>query len=68
MTLFLVSDSSSTYYQSEMFGRLINYMMAHTKRCDLREKNGKRSMLIKEVTSVRDAVSILQEILATPSN
>ena len=68
MTLFLVSDSNSTYYQSEMFGRLINYMMAHTKRCDLREKNGKRSMLIKDVTSVKDAVSILQEILATPSN
>ena len=68
MTLFFVTDSASPYFQSEMFGRMINYMMRYTRRCDLREKNGKRSMLVKEVTSVEEAVSILQEIIATPSN
>ena len=68
MTLFFVSNGDSPYFQSEMFGRMINYMMRYTKRCDLREKKGKRSMLIKNVTSVEEAVVILQEILATPSN
>lgn len=68
MSLFFISDPNSSYFQSEMFGRMINYMMRYTKRCDLREKNGKRSMLIKDVSSVKEAVSILQEVLAMPSN
>lgn len=68
MSLFFISDPHSSYFQSEMFGRMINYMMRYTKRCDLREKNGKRSMLIKNVTSVKEAVTILQEIVAMPSN
>ena len=68
MTLFFVSDLESPYFQSEMFGRVINYMMKHTRRCDLREKRGKRSLLIKKVTTVKEAVSILKEITATETD
>ncbi|MGL5262737.1 MAG: transcription-repair coupling factor [Bacteroides sp.] len=68
MQLFFVSNMNSPYYQSEMFGKMINYMMRNTRRCDLREKNGKRSLLVKQVGSVKEAVSILKEILASPSN
>ena len=32
----------------------------------LREQNGKRSMLIKDVTNVETAVSVLQEVVALP--
>ena len=66
MTLYLVSNPDSPYYQSQAFGRLIAYMMKYTRRCDLREQNGKRSMLVKEVTTVREALGILQEMLAMP--
>ncbi len=38
-------------------------MMKYTRRCDLREQNGRRSMLIKDVTNVETAVSVLQEIV-----
>ena len=37
-------------------------MMAHTRRTDLRESNGRRSLIIKEVNSVAEAVSLLQEM------
>lgn len=64
MTLFFVSNPDSPYYQSQAFGKVIAYMMQYTRRCDLREQNNRRSMLIKEVTSVEQAVAALQEILS----
>ncbi len=39
-------------------------MMKYTRRCDLREQNSKRSMVVKDVTTVEDAVTVLQEIVA----
>ena len=64
MTLFFVSIPDSPYYQSQAFGKVIAYMMKYTRRCDLREQNGKRSMQIKDVTSVEEAVHVLQEMFA----
>ena len=39
-------------------------MMKYTRRCDLREQNTRRSMLVKDVKNVETAVSVLQEIVA----
>ena len=64
MTLFFVSNPDSPYYQSQAFGKVIAYMMKYTRRCDLREQNGKRSMVVKDVPTVEEAVSTLQEMLA----
>lgn len=64
MTLFLVSNGESPYYQSESFGKLIDYMMKYPRQCDLREKNGKRSMIVKSVPNVETAVSILREMVS----
>ena len=63
MTLFFVSNPDSPYYQSQAFGKMIAYMMKYTRRCDLREQNNKRSMVVKEVACVAEAVTVLQEIL-----
>lgn len=64
MTLFLVSNPESPYYKSQSFGKLIAYMMKYTRRCDLRDQNNRRSMLVKSVENVEMAVSILREIIA----
>lgn len=66
MTLFFVSNPDSPYYQSAAFGKMIDYMMKYTRRCDLREQNGRRSMLVKDIPNVETAVSVLQEIVALP--
>ncbi|MBR1941436.1 MAG: transcription-repair coupling factor [Bacteroidaceae bacterium] len=63
MALYLVSNAQSPYYQSTTFGKLIAYMMKYTRRCDLREKNGKRSMVVKLVASVAEALAVLAEML-----
>lgn len=64
MSLFFVSNPDSPYYQSQAFGKVIAYMMKYTRRCDLREQNTRRSMLVKDVKNVETAVSVLQEIVA----
>jgi transcription-repair coupling factor (superfamily II helicase) len=65
MTLFLVSNPESPYYKGAVFGKLIDYMMKYTRRCELKERNDhKRSMLVKDVTSVEEALYVLREIYA----
>lgn len=64
MSLFFVSNPDSPYYQSQAFGKVIAYMMKYTRRCDLREQNNKRSMLVKDVKTVEEAVCVLQEVVA----
>ena len=67
MTLYFVSNLESPYYQSEAFGKVINYMAQNPRECNLREQNGKRSMVIKNVTNVQTAVRIMQEIVSMPA-
>ena len=62
MTLFFVSNPDSPYYQSEAFGKIIGYMSRYPRACNLREQNGKRSMVIKDIKDVQSAVRELQEI------
>ena len=64
MTLFFVSNPDSPYYQSAAFGKVIGYMGRNPRYCNLREQNGKRSMVVKNVESVEMAVGILQEIVS----
>ena len=64
MTLFFVSNPDSPYYQSAAFGKVIGYMGMNPRHCNLREQNGKRSMVVKNVENVETAVSILQEIVS----
>ena len=64
MTLFFVSNPDSPYYQSAAFGKVIGYMGRNPRFCNLRELNGKRSMVVKNVENVEIAVSILQEIVS----
>ncbi|MDO4949983.1 MAG: transcription-repair coupling factor, partial [Bacteroidales bacterium] len=62
MTLYFVSRLDSPYYQGAEFGRFIDYMVRHPRSCALREQNGKRSMVLKNVETVEQALGILHEI------
>lgn len=63
MYMYFVDDNNQAYYRSPMFGRILNYMQAHPRRCRIREKNGRRSIVISDVPTVEEAVALLQEIL-----
>lgn len=62
MQMQFVSNTQSAFYQSAAFGRVINYIGYHPRRCNLKEKNGKRSMVVSQMASVKEAVEILKDI------
>jgi transcription-repair coupling factor (superfamily II helicase) len=64
MFLYFVSNPDSPYYQSEAFGQILNYATQHVRRCALRDQNGKRSMLVSNVSSVGGALTICRSILS----
>jgi len=63
MTAFLVSNPQSPYYQSESFGRLLQYMTSQPRQCQLREKNHRRSVVFSDVKTVEKAWEILTSIM-----
>jgi transcription-repair coupling factor (superfamily II helicase) len=64
MFLYFVSRPESPYYQSETFGRVIDYMARNVRRCNLREANGKRSMVVADIPSVEAALTVCRSILS----
>ena len=62
MYLYFVSNNESPYYQGEIFGRILDYVSRHPRRCNFREAKGKRSVIISQVTSVEAALTICREI------
>lgn len=62
MILHLVSQPDSAYYQSEAFGKLLQYAQKHYKITQLKETGNKRSMTVMNVNSVEKAVKILEDM------
>lgn len=62
MQLQLVSNAASAFYRSNTFDKLLRYIAANARRCDIRETKGKRLMVIANVKSVEQAVGILRDI------
>ena len=67
MYLYFVDDSNKAYYQSSMFGKILNYLQANPRRSHIRERNGRRSIYIDDIDTVETAVSILSDIHALPT-
>lgn len=62
MSIFLVTNPESPYYESEAFDKLLGFIQKHPRECTLREQNGKRSIVIKNVPMVEVACNYLDEI------
>ncbi|MBO4499706.1 MAG: transcription-repair coupling factor [Bacteroidaceae bacterium] len=63
MALFFVSDPESTYYDSPVFGRIINYAINHPSACRLREQEGRRSILVNDIADVNAGVAVLEQMI-----
>ena len=59
MALYFVSNLESPYYESAAFGRVMNYTAMSPYECRFRELSGKRSLLIKGIKTVEEALSVL---------
>jgi transcription-repair coupling factor (superfamily II helicase) len=62
MQLQFVSNERSPFFQSQTFAAVIQYATRDVKRVKLKEKNGRRLMVIHDVPSVEVACSLLENI------
>ncbi len=63
MYFYFVNNPDSPYYQSDAFGKILNYVSSHPRQCNFREANGKHSVVISPVDSVASALTICREIM-----
>lgn len=66
MYLYFVDKSNEAYYQSPMFGRLVEYLQKNPRRVKIREINNRNSFAILNVRNVETAVEILSQIHSLP--
>ena len=66
MYLYFTGDENKAYYQSSAFGRVLTYMQTNAARCQLRDKQGKRSMVIEKVPTAATALETLRTMAALP--
>ena len=62
MQMQFVSNPDSAYYRSAAFDKVLAYISGHVRRCNLKEVNGKRAMVVADVKSVGEAVAVLRDI------
>ncbi|WP_455945198.1 transcription-repair coupling factor [Leyella stercorea] len=62
MQMQLVSNPNSAYYRSATFGKALDFIAANARRCNLKEVNGKRSMVVSGVPTVGEAVKVLLKV------
>ncbi|OIP84684.1 MAG: transcription-repair coupling factor [Porphyromonadaceae bacterium CG2_30_38_12] len=58
MTIYFISNPSSNFYQSDYFGKILQFMTAHPRLCQLREQNGRRSAVFSFVKTVEQALQV----------
>ena len=63
MQMQFVSNTASPFYRSTAFSKVLHFINHHLRRCNLKEAKGRNMMVVANVTSVREAVAILREII-----
>ncbi|MBP5628532.1 MAG: transcription-repair coupling factor [Bacteroidaceae bacterium] len=59
---YFVGRADSPYYQSDLFGRVLKYAIAHFADCKISEHNGHRRMTVHRVPDIDTLITILRDI------
>jgi transcription-repair coupling factor (superfamily II helicase) len=60
MDMQFVSQPDSAFFQSPVFGRIIQYVMDNPRRCNFKDSRGRRLIHVTNVTSVEEAISVMR--------
>jgi len=67
MHLLLVGQENVAYYQSPAFGRILHYLQDNPTRCQLKQKNNRRSIVISNIPTVSAALQVMRTIATMDS-
>ena len=63
MTGTFAAKSDSPYFQSDIFGRVLQFIQMHPKKVSMRERNDKLILRFENVTTVKIGIDFLKAIL-----
>ena len=61
---YFISDQGSPFYRSQLFISIMNHVNRHHKRMSVKQKESRLSLTITDITSVKSAIQILNDILS----
>lgn len=59
---YFISDQLSSFYRSETFTKIIDYIQKHQNFFQLKEAKDRLSLIVKKVENIDDAIKLLQQI------
>lgn len=62
MHCFFIHNPDSPYFQSEVFGRILEYIQEHPNKCRLKQSQKNLSIMFKGISGMQSATSHLKEI------
>ncbi|MCG3166185.1 MAG: Transcription-repair-coupling factor [Bacteroidia bacterium] len=63
LTGYFISSPNSLYFQSDTFGKVLNYVQTHGKDCRMTQKGDKLTLSFENVVTIGDAIKWLKAIL-----
>lgn len=59
---YFIKDSKSSYFESETFGKVLEFVQKYPKRSNLKEVRGQLRIAITGVSDIREGIELLKEI------
>ena len=59
---YLPDSDRTGYYQSEVFGQILQYVQNHSRQSRIKEMNGHLSLTIKQVKTIEEALEIITDL------
>lgn len=59
---YFTADQQSSYFQSESFNRVLNYLKSNPSRCWMKESSHKLTLTFGQINTINDATDALKEI------
>ncbi len=63
LVVYFMSNQEAPFYQSPVFGHILQYIQQNPRKCEMREKNGKLALSFGQTHTVKDALNKFGSIL-----
>ncbi|MBN2639584.1 MAG: transcription-repair coupling factor [Bacteroidales bacterium] len=68
MVAYFVGTADSDFYQTELFGNILEVLKNDTRCCEIKEKNGKLTLVFPKVDNVQQAIKFLSQFVDSDQN
>ncbi len=62
---YFIGNKQSPYFETEQFGRVLQFVQAHSRICNLKEVKNNLRLSIEHIGSIDEAIAMLKEISAS---